>query len=92
MSRKPKQVSRSRFEFEENGEVAYLEFDLDGSGWMTLWHTEVPPALRGRGVADMLAQTALEYARDNKLKVDVICPVALNFIAKNPEFKDMVGK
>src|SRR3954451_7517521 len=74
------EVSRSRFEFEENGEVAYLEFDLDGSGWMTLWHTEVPPAMRGHGVADMLARTALEYARDNKLKLDVICPIALNFI------------
>jgi uncharacterized protein len=92
MSREPNQVSRSRFEFEENGEVAYLEFDLDGSGWMTLWHTEVPPALRGRGVADMLAKTALEYARDNKLKIDVICPVVLNFLAKNPEFKALVGK
>jgi len=92
MSREPSKVSRSRFEFEENGEVAYLEFDLDGSGWMTLWHTEVPPALRGKGVADMLARTALEYARDNKLKLDVICPVALNFINKNPEFKDLVGK
>ena len=92
MSREPNQVSRSRFEFEENGEVAYLEFDLDGSGWMTLWHTEVPQALRGRGVADMLAKTALEYARDNKLKIDVICPVVLNFLAKNPEFKALVGK
>ena len=83
MNREQK-VSRSRFEFEENGEVAYLEFDLDGSGWMTLWHTEVPPALRGRGVADTLARTALEYARDNKLKLDVICPVALNFHQQEP--------
>jgi predicted GNAT family acetyltransferase len=92
MSREPKRVSRSRFEFEENGEVAYLQFDLDGSEWMTLWHTEVPQALRGRGVADMLARTALEYARDHKLKLDVICPLVLNFIDKNPEFKRLVGK
>jgi uncharacterized protein len=92
MSREPDKVVRSRFEFEENGEVAYLEFDLERDAWMTLWHTEVPPALRGKGIADMLAKTALEYARDNKLKIDVICPVALNFINKNPEFKDLVGK
>ena len=92
MSREPNEVSRSRFEFEENGEVAYLEFDLDGSGWMTLWHTEVPQALRGRGVADMLAKTALEYAQENKLKIDVICPVVLNFLGKNPEYKALVGK
>ena len=45
----------SRFEVEENGETAYLEFELDNAGWITLWHTEVPQALRGRGIAGMLA-------------------------------------
>jgi predicted GNAT family acetyltransferase len=83
---------KSRFEFEENGEIAYLEFEVDSGGWITLWHTEVPPALRGRGIAGMLARTAFEYARDNKLKVDVICPLALAFVQKNPEFQDLIGK
>lgn len=85
-------TQKSRFEFEENGEVAYLEFEVDSSGWITLWHTEVPPSLRGRGIAGMLARTAFEYARDNNLKVDVICPLALDFVQKNPEFKPLVGK
>jgi uncharacterized protein len=85
-------VSRNRFEFEEGGETAYLEFDLDGQGWMTLWHTEVPPSLRGHGIAGMLAQTAFEYARDNNLKVDVICPMANEFLQKHPEFRGLVGK
>jgi predicted GNAT family acetyltransferase len=83
---------KSRFEFEENGEIAYLEFEIDNDGWITLWHTEVPSALRGRGIAGMLARTAFEYARDNKLKVDVVCPIALDFVQKNPEFRDLVGK
>ena len=85
-------VSRSRFEYEEDGEIAYLEFDMDGNGWMTLWHTEVPVALRGRGVAAILSKTALEYARDNELKIDVICPLVLDYIGKNPEFKNLIGK
>jgi uncharacterized protein len=82
----------SRFEFEEGGHTAYLEFELDNAGWITLWHTEVPEALRGRGIAGMLAKTALEYARDHQLKVDVICPVVAGFIAKNPEYQPLVGK
>jgi hypothetical protein len=90
--KEPLSVSRNRFELEEDGEVAYLEFEVDGSGWMTLWHTEVPPALRGRGVAGTLARTALDYARDNSLKVDVICPLVANFIEKNPEFRNLVGR
>jgi uncharacterized protein len=82
----------SRFEVEEAGETAYLEFELDHGGWITLWHTEVPEALRGRGIAGMLAKTALEYARDNKLKVDVVCPLVANYISKNPEFQELVGR
>jgi len=85
-------VSKSRFEFEENGQVAYLEFETDGSGWMTLWHTEVPSSLQGRGIAGTLARTALEYARDHGLKVDVVCPVVAAYVDKNPEFKELIGR
>jgi predicted GNAT family acetyltransferase len=92
MSNDASQVSRNRFEFEDEGETAYLEFEVDGHGWMTLWHTEVPPRLRGRGIAGMLAQTAFEYARDNQLKVDVICPIANDYVKKHPEFQALVGK
>jgi predicted GNAT family acetyltransferase len=84
--------SMSRFELEEDGETAYLEFELDKEGWITLWHTEVPGPLRGRGIAGMLAKTALEYARDHQLKVDVICPMVASYLAKNPEFQALVGK
>ena len=87
-----KSVSRNRFEFEENGETAWLEFEVDADGWMTIWHTEVPPALQGRGIGATLARTALEYARDNKLKVDVVCPAAAGFIKKNPEFQPLIGR
>lgn len=83
---------RSRFEFEESGEIAYLEFEVDSGGWITLLHTEVPQSLRGRGVAGMLARTALEYARDNNLKVDLICPMVADYVSKNPEFQSLIGK
>jgi uncharacterized protein len=89
--RQPTKVTRSRFEIEENGEVAYLEFETDGSGWLTLWHTEVPPALRGRGLAGELAKAALEHARENQLRVDVICPTVAGFLEKNPEYKTLVS-
>jgi len=85
-------VTRSRFEFEEAGEIAYLEFEVDEGGWMTLWHTEVPPSLRQRGIAGTLAKTALEYARDQNLKVDIICPSVADYVHKNPEFKALIAK
>ncbi|HEY3988071.1 MAG TPA: GNAT family N-acetyltransferase [Acidobacteriaceae bacterium] len=92
MSKEANKVTRSRFEIEELGEVAYLEFDTDSQGWMTIWHTEVPPAMRGRGVAAELAQTAFEYAKQNHLRVDVICPLAASFAAKHPEYNSIISK
>jgi hypothetical protein len=91
MSQEPGRVTRSRFEIEDRGEVAYLEFETDSQGWMTIWHTEVPPAMRGRGVASELAQTAFEYAKQQHLRVDVICPLAADFLSKHPEYNSMVG-
>lgn len=92
MSKETSEVTRNRFEYEDEDETAYLEFDVDGHGWITLWHTEVPPKLRGRGIAGMLAQTAFEYARDNNLKVDVVCPLAKAYVEKHPELKYLIGK
>ncbi len=92
MNKDMRSVSRSRFEVEEMGETAYLEFDLDSAGWITLLHTEVPEALRGRGIASMLAQTGLEYARDHQLKVDVVCPLVANYLSKHPEFQALVER
>jgi predicted GNAT family acetyltransferase len=82
----------SRMEIEEGGQTAYLEFELDGAGWMTVWHTEVPEALRGRGLATELAKAAFDYAKANGLRVDVICPQALHYLQQHPELKVLTGK
>ena len=44
------------------------------------------------GIAATLARTALEYARDENLKVDVICPLVTNSSQKNPEFSRLIAK
>jgi len=81
----------SRFEITEDGQTAYLEFELDGAGWMTIWHTEVPEALRGRGLATELVKSAFDYARVNGLRVDVICPIALHYLKQHPETRQGGG-
>jgi hypothetical protein len=87
--RPPQQVTMGRFEIERNGEIAYLDYTLAGNT-LTLNHTEVPEKLRHMGLASALAETALRYARDHNLKVDIVCPTALQFIAKHPEYSDLV--
>src|SRR5213592_4284031 len=82
-------VTTGRFEIERNGEVAYLEYTLSGNV-LGLIHTEVPEKLRGLGLASALAENALQYARENNMKVDVICPSVFDYIAKHPEYSDLV--
>jgi len=84
-------VTRSRFEIERDGHVNYLEFDTDGQGWMTIWHTEVAESQRGKGLGLELVRTAFQYAKDNSLQVDVICPLAKRLLDKHPELKILVG-
>jgi hypothetical protein len=90
--RKPRplqQVTNGRFEIERNGEVAYLDYSLAGN-ILTLHHTEVPENLRHMGLASSLADTAFRWARENNLKVDVVCPTVQQYIAKHPEYADLV--
>ena len=86
----PTQVTRSRFEISQDGLISYLEFETDGQGWLTLWHTEVPKTLRGRGLAQELVTTAFQYAKDHNLKVDIVCPVAHHIVLAHPEFQSLL--
>ena len=86
----PIQVTRSRFEINQDGQTSYLEFEIDGQGWLTLWHTQVAEAQRGKGLALELVTTAFQYAKDHNLKVDVLCPVALHILETHPEFQPLL--
>ena len=87
--RVPQRVTNGRLEIEEGGEVAYLEYSVSGDV-LELTHTEVPEKLRRRGLAGQLARAALDWAREQKLKVDVVCPIVQDFITKHPEYADLV--
>ncbi len=85
----PELVTSGRFELERDGHIAYLEYTLAGDV-LELFHTEVPEALRGRGMAAELAKTALDWARANRKKVDIVCPFAAEYIASHPEYSDLI--
>jgi predicted GNAT family acetyltransferase len=88
-ARLQQKVTTGRFEIERNGEIAYLEYSLSGNV-LALMHTEVPEKLRGLGLASSLAETALHWAHENNLKVDVVCPSVQAYMVKHPEYSDLV--
>jgi predicted GNAT family acetyltransferase len=85
----PQKVDNVRFELERDGKTAYLDYNLAGN-ILQLVHTEVPPESRGLGLASELSKSALDWARENNVRVDVICPVVLSYIEKHPEYSDLV--
>ncbi len=90
--RKPQEkqlVTKGRFEIEEDGEIAYLEYTLSGHV-LALLHTEVPEKLRHHGLGFALAEHALKWAKENNMKVDIVCPIAEEYLAKHPEYSDLV--
>ena len=85
----PQPATSGRFEIGRDGHLAYLEYTLTGN-ILQLIHTEVPEALRGQGLASELAKSALDWAREHNVKVDVICPSVAAYLEKHPEYSDLV--
>jgi predicted GNAT family acetyltransferase len=58
---------------------------------MMLTHTGVPKALRGRGIAAVLVQAALDHARERGLKVRPDCSYAEDYMHKHPDTLDLLA-
>ena len=83
-------AARHRFELDVEGHTAVAHYSL-AAGVITFTHTEVPPALGGRGIGSQLARGALEQARARGLKVVAQCPFIAGYIAKHPEYDDLLS-
>jgi predicted GNAT family acetyltransferase len=82
-------TERSRFAADIDGRIPFVEYRRRGNR-IYLAHTEVPPALEGRGIGSALAKHALDYARENKLEVVPSCPFIAAYIRSHPTYADLV--
>lgn len=78
-----------RFELTVDGHTGFLQY-AKATGRINLLHTEVPPELGGRGVGGTLAKAALEYARQEQLKVIPTCPFVRTYLDRHPEYASLV--
>jgi predicted GNAT family acetyltransferase len=83
-------TARHRFELDAEGQVAFSEYKR-ANGVLTIMHTEVPPALNGKGIGSRLARGLLDLARAEGAKVKPLCPFERSYIAKHPEYADLVA-
>lgn len=83
--------TRGLFSVEENNEVlAKLEYSMAGTDKMIVSHTEVNAVLSGKGVGKQLVVKAVEFARENKIKILPLCPFAKALFEKTPAFNDVL--
>jgi predicted GNAT family acetyltransferase len=53
-------------------------------------HTEIDPAFEGQGLGGQLITAALDAAREADEDVLPFCPFVNNFIAKHPDYLELV--
>lgn len=80
-----------RFVIYSDSNEVYVEYTL-GKGEINLYHTYTHPALRGKGLAALVVRAALEFAKENNLKVFPTCSYVQSFISKNVEYKNLVAE
>ena len=80
---------RSRFIARVDGVEGVLDY-ARRPGVITLTHTEVPPAIGGRGVAAALVCRALEFARAEELKVIPACSYVATYFRRHPQDADLL--
>lgn len=81
--------SENQFEADLDGGRALVVYRRRGET-ITFLHTEVPQSMSGQGIGSKLVRYALDYARDNDLKVRPFCPFVRGYIERHPDYQPLV--
>lgn len=82
--------SRGMFYMEdEEGIISELTYTKQENGILVIDHTETRNELEGRGLASRLLKKTVDYARENQLKIDPLCPFAEVKFDENPDYQDV---
>jgi predicted GNAT family acetyltransferase len=79
-----------RFEAGQGANLAECAYVRQGDV-LVLHHTEVPPAFQGLGLAALLVQAALDWARANGLRVRPTCSYVASYMKRHPETQDLLA-
>ncbi len=81
--------SENRFEVRLGGDIAVAEYVREGSS-IAFTHTLVPTEFEGRGIGSLLARAALDFAREQHLRVVPLCPFIAGYVRNHPEYAPLI--
>ena len=80
-----------QFEITVDGQTAFAQYLRRPNDVIVYPHTIVPKPIEGRGIGEALATYAMNYARENGLKVKPRCPFIAHFMKENmDEYGDLL--
>lgn len=86
-----KNEDKGRFELEFDGHIAFIEYKVNRDGVIFLTHTEVPPALEGRGVGSAIVSKTLEWIKEQGTPLAPLCPFVAAYIKRHPLWKEILA-
>ncbi|MDX6181574.1 GNAT family N-acetyltransferase [Flavobacterium sp. Fl-77] len=75
---------------EEGKQAGKMTYTWAGDTKFIIDHTEVNEAFNGKGVGKKMVMAAVEYARENNVKILPLCPFAKSVFDKTPEIHDVL--
>jgi uncharacterized protein len=83
--------SKGRWSVNIDGHAAEMTYSRASAQLIIIDHTEVPDALRGRGVGQALVLRAVEDARREGFRIIPLCPFAKAQFERHPEWRDVLS-
>lgn len=69
-----------------------MTYSWAGDSKIIIDHTEVNAEFNGRGVGKQMVMAAVDFARENNIKILPLCPFAKSVFDKTEEIKDVLFK
>ncbi|GGI93181.1 GNAT family N-acetyltransferase [Legionella impletisoli] len=81
-----------RFYVEVDNKQSELKYKKINEETLDYFTTFVPEEQRGQGIAADITEFALQYAKDNQLKVRPSCPFVKSYVKDHADYQDLVVK
>ena len=79
----------NRFEMKFENTLSLVEYEIDGD-IISLLHTEVDPALEGRGAGTAIVEKVLEEIKKRGMQLIPLCPFVVAYIKRHPEWEEII--
>ena len=77
----------------EQARSPFIEYNIESSGIINMYHTFSPPEFRGQGMAAQVCDAAFHYAKERQWKVRPSCSyIRDRFLVRNPHWLEIVAE